>query len=136
MDKEEIFEHIEKAKRAAEEEKRHKHEETAKLALDQWNSFSERGQSSYLQKKKVEPFGVRFHEDSLAVPLRDIKGKLWSLQYIYPDGTKRFLTGGRKKGCFHHIGALEDAKLLLVCEGYATGASPLYGNPRSNGHCL
>ena len=50
-------------------------------------------------------------------------GKLWSLQWIGPDGTKRFLKGGRKKGCFHSIGSIEDGKTIIVCEGYATGAS-------------
>lgn len=122
LDKEEVFEQIEKAKRAAEEEKHHKQEETAKLALEKWSSFSEIGQSSYLQKKKVEPFGIRFYQDTVIVPLRNTTGKLWSFQYITPNGTKRFLIGGRKKRCFHHIGPIEDEKVILVCEGYATGA--------------
>jgi len=57
------------------------------------------------------------------VPLGDINGKLWSLQSIQPDGTKRFLPGGKKKGCFHHLGTFENGKPILICEGYATGAS-------------
>ncbi len=55
--------------------------------------------------------------------MRDIDGKLWSLQSVAPDDTKRFLPGGRKKGCFHHIGILEDGKPIVIVEGYATGAS-------------
>lgn len=48
---------------------------------------------------------------------------MWSLQWIAPDGTKRFLPGGRKKGCFHHMGIFEDGKPIFITEGYATGAS-------------
>lgn len=109
--------------RTAEEEKYQRYEETSHKAFEQWTSLSEEGESPYLLKKKVEPFGIRFNKDTLVIPLRDASGKLYSLQYIYPDGTKRFLTGGRKKSCFHHIGVLEDGNPILVCEGYATGAS-------------
>ncbi|HUX79304.1 MAG TPA: AAA family ATPase [Alphaproteobacteria bacterium] len=123
LNKEQLFEQIEKAKKAAEEEKQCKYEETEKLALDKWNSLSETGNSPYLLKKQVEAFGVRFNKDFLIIPLRDTSGKLWSLQWISPDGTKRFLTGGRKKGCFHPIGVLENGKPIIVTEGYATGAS-------------
>ena len=34
----------------------------------------------------------------LLLPVRDISGTLQSLQYIAPDGTKRFLTGGKVQG--------------------------------------
>jgi putative DNA primase/helicase len=46
---------------------------------------------------------------------------LWSLQTIAPDGAKRFLPGGRVKGLFHAIGP--PCPRIVVCEGYATGAS-------------
>ena len=114
---------IEKSRESADAERQRKQEETAALALSKWNSLSETGHSPYLAKKKVEPYGVRFRQDLLIIPLRDIAGKLWSLQWISPDGTKRFLTGGRKKGCFHLIGQLEDGQPIYVTEGYATGAS-------------
>ncbi|HUX79473.1 MAG TPA: DUF3987 domain-containing protein [Alphaproteobacteria bacterium] len=123
QDKEHFVEQIEKAKQDAEEERVRKYEETATLALEKWDTLSEIGTSPYLLKKKVEAFGVRFRNDILVVPLKDIGGKLWSLQWIKPDGTKRFLTGGRKRGCFHSLGVLEDGKPIIVVEGYATGAS-------------
>jgi phage/plasmid primase-like uncharacterized protein len=31
--------------------------------------------------------------------MRDMDGKLWSLQYINPDGGKWYHPGGRKEGC-------------------------------------
>lgn len=108
--------------RIAEEERHKKYEETAATALKQWESFPEQGTSCYLLKKKVQGFGVRYHKGFLFIPLRDALGKLWSFQIISPDGAKRFLTGGLKKGCFHHIGKIEDGKPILITEGYATGA--------------
>jgi len=123
LDKEKIFEQIEKSKNACEEERQRRYEITAISSLTQWRNLSESGTSPYLVTKKVGPFGIRFRENLMVVPLRDIKGKLWSLQYISPDGTKRFLFGGRKKGCFHTLGTLEDGKSIIFTEGYATGAS-------------
>jgi putative DNA primase/helicase len=48
--------------------------------------------------------------------------ELVSLQFIDANGNKRFLSGGKKKGCFSVIGKPSKAR-LLICEGYATGAS-------------
>jgi putative DNA primase/helicase len=50
-------------------------------------------------------------------------GQLQSLQFIEPNGEKRFLPGGRAKGCSFDIGLRSDASVLCLCEGYATGAS-------------
>ena len=56
--------------------------------------------SPYLVKKKVDSFGVRFGKDFLIIPLRDTAGKLWSLQWIERDGTKRFFKVGGRKAVF------------------------------------
>jgi putative DNA primase/helicase len=124
-DKERLIEQINKAKQTAEEEQLRKHEETAVLASKKWASLSETGRSPYLEKKEVDGFNVRYSTDKdvLVIPLKDITGKLWSLQWINPDGTKRFLTGGRKKGFFHHIGNLKNGDPIIIVEGYVTGAS-------------
>ncbi len=77
----------------------------------------------YLAAKVVQPHGSllqRRHE--LVLPLRDASGELHSLQFIGPDGQKIFLKGGRVAGCFFSI-ADETEGPLVVCEGYATGAS-------------
>ncbi|MBP7075349.1 MAG: DUF3987 domain-containing protein, partial [Rhabdochlamydiaceae bacterium] len=122
-EKEKLHIQIEKSKRIAEKERQTKHEKTALTALEKWNAFSEQGHSSYLGRKKINGFGIRFHKDLLIIPMKDTAGKLWSLQRISGDGTKRFLPGGRKKSCFHSMGVLEDGKTFLITEGYATGAS-------------
>src|SRR3990167_2795586 len=123
LDKEQLFEQIKKVKETAEEERTRKQEESAIVALNEWDAASEGENSPYLERKKVKPFGIRFNNDVLIIPVKDIQGKLWSLQKIYPDGAKRFLVGGKKKGCFHTIGHLENGKPILIVEGYATGAS-------------
>jgi putative DNA primase/helicase len=48
--------------------------------------------------KNVDPCGVRIGDGLLLVPMRDIDGKLWSLQEIFPSGDKLFMKGGRTAG--------------------------------------
>ena len=118
-----LSEQQEMAQQIAEAEKIRKQEETAHLALTKWNSLSEMGSSPYLEKKQVKAYGVRFGSQHLIIPLRDVGGKLWSFQWIEPDGKKQFLKGGKKRGCFHNIGLLENGNPIYITEGYATGAS-------------
>jgi putative DNA primase/helicase len=75
----------------------------------------------YLLAKHVRSHGLRLHRGCLVVPLRDASGALESLQFIGPDGTKRFLKGGRVGGCYFGIGV--PAGAILIVEGYATGAT-------------
>lgn len=97
------------------------YDEEAARAEKLWDAMAEVGDSYYLARKQVASLGIRFYNDSIAVPLHDVDGKLWSLQFIQPNGKKRFLAGGKKRGCFHTIGQLRDA--VIVSEGYATAAS-------------
>jgi phage/plasmid primase-like uncharacterized protein len=77
----------------------------------------------YLKRKGVKALGqCRVTSNGLlALPMLTVDGSVASCQYIHPDGTKRFKTGGRKRGCFYPIPG-DDATVYLV-EGYATGAS-------------
>ncbi|WP_422462551.1 toprim domain-containing protein [Endozoicomonas sp. ALB115] len=77
----------------------------------------------YLIDKRVSAYGLRQTGDNLLVPLRDASGKIWSVQFIEPSGKKWFAKGGRVRGCFHLIGEPGIKGTLMVCEGYATGAS-------------
>jgi putative DNA primase/helicase len=78
----------------------------------------------YLTHKRVHANGLKLEgRGVLLVPLRDVGGRLWSLQTIQPDGTKRFFSGGRVSGYFHTIGMIDPVGLLFICEGYATGAT-------------
>lgn len=99
----------------------------AKKALRLWNNTHQGDEKNcaYLNKKQVENFDclVNFDGD-LIVPLYDEKRVLWNLQYIKHDGSKTFLSGGRVKGCFHFIGAVDLVDpIICIAEGYATAAS-------------
>ncbi len=75
----------------------------------------------YLQRKQVHAYGIRQLRDMLLIPARDVSGTLHTLQFISADGSKRFLTGGKKSGCYFAIGRLSN--LLLLAEGVATGST-------------
>lgn len=60
------------------------------------------------------------------IPAQDANDKIWTMQYIQEDGTKRFAREARKEGCFHVVGgmdALKSASVLVISEGYATAAT-------------
>ena len=94
----------------------------ADKAVIRWSQASQDVDHAYLQRKGVSAHGIRQCGNILLVPLRDTAGVLHSLQTITPDGDKRFR--GRMKGCYHAIGNVSQTGVfIVVCEGYATGAS-------------
>ena len=76
----------------------------------------------YLKRKGVQAYGLKLLGVSLMAPVRDSTGQLHGLQFIQPDGSKKFKTGTAKQGNYFAIGRPKDNTLLLA-EGYATGAS-------------
>jgi putative DNA primase/helicase len=77
---------------------------------------------AYLLAKRIKASGARLHGDALVIPMRD-GGATHSLQFIGPDGGKRFLTGGRVTCCYFSIGNPKGAAALCIAEGFATGAT-------------
>jgi antirestriction protein ArdC/phage/plasmid primase-like uncharacterized protein len=80
----------------------------------------------YLQAKGVQPHNARFDtEGKLIVPLKNINGETRSWQTIESSGAKHFLPDGQLTGCFHQVGNgnLKNSKDIIICEGFATGAS-------------
>src|SRR5690606_26632936 len=68
-------------------------------------------------------YGLRQMRDALLVPVT-IGGELVGLQFIAPDGGKKFLTGTPKAGAFFEIEAAPDAPdVTAIAEGYATAAT-------------
>ena len=119
-----IQKQIREAQAKVQEEVELRHKEVAQQAKSLWDQAQSEGCSEYVVRKKVDPIGLRFHDSTLIIPLRDGDGKLWSLQYVHENGDKRFLKGGRKKGCFHILGELNHhTRQAFIVEGYATGAS-------------
>lgn len=116
-----LLEKVRAAQRQRDAEQALLHRQAGAVALLRWRAAGPAGQHPYLAAKGVRAHGLRADADRLLVPLRDTSGALASLQTIYPDGSKRFLLGGRMRGCYHAIGTLGSA--LVLAEGYATGAS-------------
>ncbi len=76
----------------------------------------------YIERKGIRAYGVKELNGALLVPLYDGKDNLCNIQFIQADGTKRFKTGAKKKGAYFAFGST-DTKTVVICEGFATGAS-------------
>ena len=99
--------------------------EVAARAEVEWSSASPASAAHpYLRRKGVEPYGLRVGANgALLVPMRDFDGKLWGLQRIAPDGTKRFAKDSRVAGLHLVLGDLAPGCVLLTAEGYASTAT-------------
>lgn len=107
--------------RRVHEEATIKNHAAAKLVANSiWTKATPVASHDYLTKKGVGAFGIRQLGDSLIITLTD-GIEIHSIQYIKSDGAKKFLFGGRIKGCYFIIGNHTD--LIYIAEGYATGAS-------------
>jgi phage/plasmid primase-like uncharacterized protein len=96
-------------------------ERVARECASKWEAIVGGGESEYLQRKGVRGHGVKVDSAGvLWIPLRDKDGKLWNLQRI-TSGEKLFESGGRVSGCYFIIEGTADR--VVLCEGYATGAS-------------
>ncbi len=113
-------------KRAKEESERIRQQERADCRKDSagiWGKARDVAEDHpYLAKKSVKAHGVKQWKDSLIVPVRDVAGTLHGLQFIGPDGSKKFKSGTAVAGHFHGIGD-PTARTILIAEGYATGAT-------------
>lgn len=74
----------------------------------------------YIARKKIDPAPLRQEGETLLVPMYDDEGRIWNLQRIKPDGTKRFLFGGRIDGLFAIVGTFDGHRRAVIGEGYAT----------------
>jgi putative DNA primase/helicase len=112
--------------RQAEEDLRiaERHAKIATRAAQIWARSTPDTQTPYTQAKNIDPLSSRTLGATLIVPMYDtIGGEIMNWQAIQPDGTKRFPPGGKKKGAWHIIGQIDPTKPLIICEGFATGAS-------------
>ena len=74
-----------------------RHADAATAATMRWEAAAPAADHPYLLGKAVRAYGIR------------------------ADGTKRFMPGGRVRGCYHAIGRPHG--VLIVAEGYSTGAT-------------
>lgn len=105
------------------------HENTAVRVQEHLSRLQAAKETPYLFKKGInvtKGVFVAADKKTTCLPAQDVNGKIWTMQYINEDGTKRFAKDGRKEGCFHPVGGMEAVKkapALVISEGYATANS-------------
>ena len=67
----------------------------------------------------------------MVLPIFDWDGGLSSLQFIDPNGGKKMLAGGRKKGRFIPVHGKRGAERIVIAEGFATAATLAEAEPDS-----
>lgn len=107
------------ARREAEDAERHA--KAAQAARRIWQAVQPASlDHPYLARKGVKPHGIRQSGDELVIPVMQ-GDALTGLQFIGPDGGKRFLTGTQKHGAWYLLGVPSDR--VCIAEGYATAAT-------------
>lgn len=121
------------AQKRAEQERQREGDKAAAHAKKAWGQCLPCTGSEYLTRKQVKVHGVRISaQGSLVVPMIDERETIRGLQFILPRGHERIAKTGRdkefwpkgmqSKGTYHLIGPAP-REILLIAEGYATGAS-------------
>ena len=113
---------------AAEIERQAVQEKAQKRAYAKWMNAESVQDHPYLNRKGVESFGLRQdRQGNLVVPGFDLDtGRLQTVEYINKYGGKWFEKDCPKKGAVCVLpdkDALETGNVVLMVEGYATGAS-------------
>lgn len=114
-------------------------EKTALRLEKEWNMAKKASNSHlYLKTKGLDSaYDLKVDNfNNLLIPLKDIKGKFWSLQRIAENGKKiigviktkeekeqNIEYSARKKACFYTQTPLEQQEEFLICEGFATAMS-------------
>lgn len=123
LEVEQVRQHIKQATRQREAEQGRRQRIAADYANRLWRDARRADpRSTYLIAKGCSPYNLRQQDDVLLVPLYH-GGVLVNLQRISPNGQKRFLFGGRVKGCYSPLGIITAGTPLYLCEGWATGAT-------------
>ena len=133
--KRDLQQKLDEAQKKREESKKIQHEQVSIYAKEKYENAKEVAEHKYLTNKKVKNYGLKTINGNLLIAVYSItkndKGILVSdiksLQYIYPNGDKKFAGGGEVKGNIFLINCepndLKNIDNLYIVEGYATGAS-------------
>ena len=125
---------------AAELARRMMEEHVARESTRVWEAAGPADGHPYLEKKGLDGTGLKQGQPGLTLrlknsagewynlktagkllsPMADADGKLWSLQTIDPDGTKKYLAGGRRMGTFSTYGNFSGTDAIGIGEGVAT----------------
>ena len=116
--------------RRAEAMRKAEAEKAALRARQVWRAYVPTGQSAYLERKGVQPHGVRFDPKgagTIAIPMQDVLGRVHGLQIIRgPDRGRKlekeyWPKGHIKRGHFFMLGM--PGGVILLAEGFATAAT-------------
>lgn len=109
-------------KERAEAELEELHKAAADKAKEKWNASRPCESHPYLTAKGVQPHGAKMlATGELIIPIEIPEKGMTSYQTIAGNGSKRYCTGGEKKGGSYTIKGTTD--VIAVVEGFATGAS-------------
>jgi len=112
---------IREVKVKATEQRLELNEKAELQAKDLWASGEQSDDHPYLENKRIMGEGSRVANGELLIPVYSPDRKMTSIQRIFENGKKIFLTGGRIKGCFTPIKG--STKTIFICEGFATGST-------------
>lgn len=94
-------------------------EKQSRIAVQEYKS-GVMGVSPYLASKRIEVKTLLVpNTTTLMLPMHDVNGRLWNVQYIQADGFKSNIPMARVQGLFLSLGERPSVPFLL-CEGYAT----------------
>lgn len=125
-DREKIKARIEADRKARELERQQVEQTTRAKAAKLWKSAGDvAADHDYVRRKGIRPVGAKQIKDMVLIPMSAADtGEPESLQLIFPDGSKKFLTGtGAIPGPLFHVIDGTDTGPVYVVEGWATGCS-------------
>lgn len=115
---------IEAARREAQKQKERQQRKAANDCFEQWKEAETAKNHPYLSTKGIKPHIARVNDNNwLLIPVVALDGSFSSLQFISPNGEKSFKKGGKIVGCFCPLGYEDNSGVILICEGFATGAT-------------
>ncbi|MGE0070991.1 MAG: toprim domain-containing protein [Thiomonas sp.] len=121
QEKDAHFQMLRRAKAEAQRQREAEHEAAAARASALWSKARPASPDHpYLRKKHIPPGNARQQGNLLVLRVEDADGNIRSLQYIAPNGVKKLLTGGAKRGHFIVVDGTLPAGLIVLAEGWAT----------------
>ncbi|WP_409408764.1 toprim domain-containing protein [Acidithiobacillus ferriphilus] len=116
---------IEQERAAAQAERDTQHRKAARIGAWVWNHARAPDPAhGYLCRKGLQPGIARQRGDALVLPVLDFSGYLRGVQYIRPDGQKRFLRGMKKTSAFIPVVERPNGTHpIWIAEGWATACT-------------
>jgi putative DNA primase/helicase len=101
-----------------------------KMWINKCLPITEQAACEYLVKRGIQPHKTRMTPNgTLVVPMQDVAGRVWGLQFIGPEVRKKLKDDDKQ---FWPYGTSQTARffmlcapgdIILICEGFVTGAA-------------